>query len=126
MRKSMLSLLFLGVLCCLSCSREPSNPLGSGTSVKEISLTYLGEKSLFGVVVNEYRVDFELEEVPVDSVEVVVIENGSEFIYGSLALANNRGVIENLKVPEFVQILHVDFFNDNGVEIREREVIQLP
>lgn len=116
--------LVLVLSCCLlfSCSRDPAQTVSGSDGREEISLRFLGQKSLFGVVINEYELTLNLLDDVVDSVDVIVIEEGEEFVYGSLLLEGNKGCIEKLKVPDFVTVIYVDCMDGSGAVVRERMV----
>lgn len=113
-------------LFCLfaSCARDPVGQTGTDIEPKEIEVSYLGTKSLFGVVVKEYKVSIDLNNELIDSVDLIVIEEGTEYIYGSIGLEEAKGVIESLKVPEFIRLLYIDFWS-SGVKARERLEVTL-
>lgn len=125
MKNSKISVLLLSCCLFISCARDPVAGIDEVEEHKEIRLSSLGQKSLFGVIVNEYTIEFDLCDAPVDSVEVTVIEAGNEYLYGSVKLHDNRGTIENLKVPDYVELLYFDFMNEAGIEIRQRTAVDL-
>lgn len=118
-----LSLLLLALF--LSCTKTPAESINETEESGEIEVTFLKSTSIFDITIKEYRLAFNLSAVPVDSVAVIVIEEGEEFLYGSLRLEENRGTLESVKIPDFIEEISVDFMDGNGTIVRERCTVHL-
>ncbi len=133
MKSLKFSMLLFGFCLFLSCSSGPTVSIDETVKTEEISISFLGKNTLFGIVVKQFKVEIDLVngvdgddgESGVDYVEVIVIEEEKEFMYGSVRLEKCKGAIENLKIPEFVEVLYFYFMDKDREEVRDRVEIAI-